>query len=219
MAQNHLFSNSELLKYLRQFSLRESETQKALRDQTNKLEESSWAVVPEQAQFLALLAKIINAKMILEVGTFTGVSSLAMALAIEKDCKIITCDMETKYTDIAQRYWAEAKVDDKIELIIGPALSTLESLLDKYLEKFDLIFIDANKKDYGSYYEFAYQLVRKHGLIIFDNVLWDGKVINPNNNEKSTVAIQRLNSKLLHDDRVSISMLPINDGITIAYKN
>ena len=219
MAQNHLFSNSELLKYLRQFSLRESETQKALRDQTNKLEESSWAVVPEQAQFLALLAKIINAKMILEVGTFTGVSSLAMALAIEKDCQIITCDMETKYTDIAQRYWAEAKVDDKIQLIIGPALNTLESLLDKYLEKFDLIFIDANKKDYVSYYEFGYQLVRKHGLIIFDNVLWDGKVINPNNNEKSTVAIQRLNSKLLHDDRVSISMLPINDGITIAYKN
>ena len=115
--------------------------------------------------------------------------------------------------------YRKAKVDDKIELIIGPALTTLESLLDQYLEKFDLIFIDANKKDYGSYYEFGYQLVRKHGLIIFDNVLWDGKVINPNNNEKSTVAIQRLNSKLLHDDRVSISMLPINDGITIAYKN
>ena len=219
MAQNNLFSNSELLEYLRQFSLRETETQKALRDQTNKLEESSWAVVPEQAQFLALLAKVINAKMILEVGTFTGVSSLAMALAIEKDSKIITCDMETKYTDIAQFYWAEAKVDDKIELIIGPALTTLESLLDQYLEKFDLIFIDANKKDYGSYYEFAYQLVRKHGLIIFDNVLWDGKVINPNNNEKSTLAIQRLNAKLLHDNRVSISMLPINDGITIAFKN
>ena len=219
MAQNHLFSKSELLEYLRQFSLRETEAQKALRDQTNQLEESSWAVVPEQAQFLALLVKIINAKIILEVGTFTGVSSLAMALAIEKDGKIITCDMETKYTDIAQRYWAEAKVDDKIELIIGPALNTLESLLDKYLEQFDLIFIDANKKDYVRYYEFAYQLVRKNGLIIFDNVLWDGKVINPNNDEKSTLAIQDLNAKLLHDERVSISMLPINDGITIAFKN
>ena len=171
MAQNNLISKSELLQYLRQFSLRETETQKALRDQTNQLEESSWAVVPEQAQFLALLVKIINAKMVLEIGTFTGVSSLAMALAMEKDSKIITCDMETKYTDIAERYWAEAKVDDKIELIIGPALNTLKSLLDQYLEKFDLIFIDANKKDYLSYYEFGYQLVRKNGLIIFDNVL------------------------------------------------
>ena len=219
MAQNNLISKSELLQYLRQFSLRETETQKALRDQTNQLEESSWAVVPEQAQFLALLVKIINAKMVLEIGTFTGVSSLAMALAMEKDSKIITCDMETKYTDIAERYWAEAKVDDKIELIIGPALNTLKSLLDQYLEKFDLIFIDANKKDYLSYYEFGYQLVRKNGLIIFDNVLWDGKVITPNNNEKSTLGIKKLNAKLLGDNRVSISMLPINDGITIAFKN
>lgn len=213
-------SNSlDNLRYLRQVSLRETEVQKRLRDETDQLPESGWEVAPEQAQFLALLVEITGATRVLEVGTFTGHSSLAMAMALPADGELITCDMVRDYTNIAEKYWREAGVDDKIELRIAPAKDSLDALIEtKGAGYFDMAFIDANKKDYGGYFERAMVLVRPGGLIALDNMLWSGRVIDQSNAEKSTVAIRALNEKLRDDDRVSVSMLPLDDGLTLAWK-
>jgi len=211
--------NTNLLNYLRKTSLRESDVQKELRKITSKLPEAGWAVSPELGQFLALIVQITGAESILEIGTFTGHSSLAMGLVLPNEGKIITCDMEPKYTEIAQKYWIKAGIEHKIELRHGPALTTLASLLTELdAEYFDLAFIDANKKDYDAYYELTLKLIRPAGLIIIDNVFWGGKILDNGNTEKSTIAIRNLNKKLLADKRISLSMLPISDGITLAWK-
>ena len=209
----------KILSYLRTISLRESPVQKKLRTITNSLPESGWEVAPEQAQFLSLIVEIIGAKKILEIGTFTGTSSLAMGLVLPIDGKIITCDMEPAFTHIAEKYWAKAGIRHKIELRIGNALDTLNTLHHEFSnEYFDMAFIDANKKNYDEYYEITLKLIRVGGVIVIDNVFWQGAVLDKNNNEKSTVAIRNLNAKLLRDERVSISMLPMNDGLTLLCK-
>ena len=211
--------SASLLRYLRKTSLRETDIQNELRQVTDKLPESGWAVSPEQGQFLALLVQITGAKNILELGTFTGTSSLAMGLALPIDGQIVTCDMEPNYTNIARDYWIKAGIEKKIELRLGPAMSTLDDLINEGTEGlFDMSFIDANKKDYDEYYERVLTLIRPGGLIVIDNVFWSGRVIDIKNNEKSTSSIRKLNKKILHDQRVSISMLPFNDGVTLVWK-
>ena len=211
--------SASLLRYLRKTSLRETHIQNELRQVTDKLPESGWEVSPEQGQFLALLVQITGAKNILELGTFTGTSSLAMGLALPIDGQIVTCDMEPNYTNIARNYWIKAGIDKKIELRLGPAMSTLDELIKEGPEDyFDMAFIDANKKDYDHYYERVLTLIRPGGLIVIDNVFWSGRVLDKNNHEKSTISIQKLNKKILHDQRVSVSMLPLNDGVTLIWK-
>ena len=210
--------SASLLSYLRKTSLRETDVQNELRQVTDKLPESGWAVSPEQGQFLALLVQITGAKNILELGTFTGTSSLAMGLALPIDGQIVTCDMEPAYTNIARDYWIKAGIDKKIELRLGPAMSTLDELIKEGPEDyFDMAFIDANKKDYDHYYERVLTLIRPGGLIVIDNVFWSGRILDKNNQEKSTSSIRKLNKKILNDQRVSVSMLPLNDGVTLIW--
>ncbi|MBT7957217.1 MAG: SAM-dependent methyltransferase [Rhodospirillaceae bacterium] len=209
----------ELLAYLRQNSLRESDIQRRLREETDTLDHAGWEVAPEQAQFLGLIVQLMGAKRILELGTFTGHSALAMAMALPDDGELVTCDMVEDYTDIAEHYWREATVDHKITLRLGPAPETVKALLDEgKAEKFDLVFIDANKKDYDTYYEHALQLVRQGGLIAMDNMFWDGRVLDQDDNEKSTVALRALIKKLHDDERITLSILPLDDGLALAIK-
>ena len=211
--------SASLLRYLRETSLRETHIQNELRQVTDKLPESGWEVSPEQGQFLALLVQITGAKNILELGTFTGNSSLAMGLALPIDGQIVTCDMEPNYTNIAREHWIKAGIDKKIELRIGPAISTLDDLIKEGTEDhFDMAFIDANKKDYDGYYERVLTLIRPGGLIVIDNVFWGGRVLDKDNKDKSTSSIRQLNKKMHNDPRVSLSMLPLNDGVTLVWK-
>jgi caffeoyl-CoA O-methyltransferase len=173
----------------------------------------------EQGQFMALLIHLLSARRTLEIGVFTGYSSLAVALALPDDGRIIACDISDEWTSIARRYWREAGVERKIDLRLGPALKTLDDLIAQGQGgRFDFAFIDADKGNYANYYERALVLVRSGGLIAVDNVLWDGKVIDTKVNDPDTRAIRAFNETLHHDERVWLSMLPIRDGLTLACK-
>jgi len=176
-------------------------------------------IAPEQGQFMALLVQLLGATKTLEVGVFTGYSSLCVALALPPNGKIVACDLSEEYTQVARRYWQAAGVADKIELRLAPALETLDDLLaDGQAETFDFAFIDADKINYQEYYERSLQLVRLGGLIAIDNVLWSGRVAEPQFQDKSTLAIRAFNEKLHDDERVSISLVPIADGLTLVLK-
>jgi caffeoyl-CoA O-methyltransferase len=177
-------------------------------------------IAPEQGQFMALLVRLTQAKKALEIGVFTGYSSLSIALALPPDGTLTACDVSEEYTAIARRYWQQAGVNDKISLHIAPALDTLEQLLATgQAETFDFVFIDADKQNYLNYYESSLQLVRRGGLIVIDNVLWDGAVADPQNQEPTTLAIRQLNQKLRDDTRIDLSLVPIADGLTLALKH
>jgi len=174
---------------------------------------------PEQAQFIQLLIQLMGAKKTLEVGTFTGYSALAVALALPEDGQLITCDIDAQVTTIAQEYWQRAGVGNKIKLHLAPALDTLDQLLvNGEAGSFDFVFIDGDKKNYPNYYEKALQLLRTGGLVAIDNVLWSGKVADQDINDDSTCTIRQLNAAIKDDQRVSISMLPLGDGLTLARK-
>ncbi|NQV56842.1 MAG: class I SAM-dependent methyltransferase [Rhodospirillales bacterium] len=208
----------DVLEYLRKVSLREADVLARLRHDTESMNEGGWAAAAEQSQFLGLLAQMLDASRILEVGTFTGYSTLAMAMTLPEDGEIVTCDMVVEYAEVGKPYWQEAGVADRIELKIGPAGETLDALIaERGTNYFDMAFIDANKKDYDTYYEQCLRLVRPGGLIALDNVLWNGRVIDKNDTAKSTIALRTLNEKLLNDQRISLSMLPINDGMTLCW--
>lgn len=212
----HLNLTPPLYDYLLEVSLREHPTLKALRMETQKHPLAIMQIPPEQAQFMQLLIHTIQAKQILELGTFTGYSALAMALALPEDGRLITCDINEAWTSQAHHYWQEAHQDQKIELRLGPALDTLDQLLkDGYQHTFDLIFIDADKTNYVDYYERALQLIQKNGLIVIDNVLWHGKVIDKNETGGQLREIKRLNQLIKDDPRVTASLLPISDGLFI----
>ena len=176
-------------------------------------------VSPEQGQFMAILTKLIGAKKVLEIGVFTGYSSLSVALALPDDGKLIACDVNESWTSIARRYWQQAKVDHKIDLRLAPAVETLAGLVATGEgSTFDMVFIDADKENYAAYYESSLTLLRQGGLMLIDNVLWHGRVVDAADNERSVIAIRQLNAMVRDDDRVDISLVPIGDGITLARK-
>jgi predicted O-methyltransferase YrrM len=209
-----------LYDYLLAVSLREPDILTQLRHETAQLLMDQMQISPEQGQFMALLVKLLGAKKTLEVGVFTGYSSLVTALALPADGKIIACDVSEEFTSIARRYWEKAGIADKIDLRIAPALETLDNLLATWeTESFDFAFIDADKGNYENYYERSLQLIRPGGLIAVDNVLWSGKVADSKVQDNQTKKIRAFNQKLHQDSRVTLSVVPIGDGLTLARKN
>lgn len=210
----------KLYDYLLDHSLREPHILVELRAETTNLRYQIMQISPDQAQFMMLLVKVINAKNILEVGTFTGYSSTAMALALPDDGRIIACDVSKEWTDIAQRYWKKAGVDHKIQLNLRPANDTMKELLvNGKKDTFDLIFIDADKANQDSYYENALLLLKPNGLLLIDNALWFGAVIDSEKDQdEDTRSIRALNEKIKNDPRVDISMIGIGDGLFLVRK-
>lgn len=219
MQKRSLGLDDRLYNYFLSVSLREPEILFHLRQETASHPAAIMQIAPEQGQFLALLVQLLGAVKTLEIGVFTGYSSLSVALALPARGKVIACDVSKEYTTIARRYWQQAGVADKIDLHLAPALETLDRLLASgQSETFDFAFIDADKENYDCYYERSLQLVRPGGLIAIDNVLWGGDVANFQLQNRSTQAIRALNEKLHHDERISLSLLPIADGLTLALK-
>lgn len=209
----------ELHRYLLNHSLREAPVLARLRETTSRLREAGMQIAPEQGQFLQMLVRLTGAKRCLEVGTFTGYSSLAVALALPSDGQIIACDVSVEWTQIARQAWHEAGVDTRIDLRLAPALQTLDELLAQGMGScFDFAFIDADKLNYDLYYERVLSLLRAGGLLAVDNTLWDGAVADPGNTEASTTAIRAFNDLLHRDDRIDLSLVPIGDGLTLARK-
>jgi predicted O-methyltransferase YrrM len=210
---------NELWNYIRQVTLREPPLLQRLREETSRLPQSIMQISPDQGQFMALLVHLLDARRTLEIGVFTGYSSLSVALALPEDGRVIACDINEEWTSIARRYWREAGVEKKIDLRLRPALETLDDLIAAGEGgRFDFAFIDADKSNYTNYFERAMVLVRPGGLIAIDNVLWFGRVIDPTFEDADTRAIRAFNEKLHTDERVWVSMLPVRDGLTLACK-
>ncbi len=219
MSNKTLALDDRLYDYLLSVSLREPDILARLRDETLHRADAEMQIAPEQGQFMALLLKLIGARRSLEVGTFTGYSALVCALALPEDGQLIALDINEETTAIAQRYWAEAGVENRIELRLGPAEDSLRNLIDSGDQgSFDFMFIDADKTGYPTYYEMGLQLLRPGGLVAFDNVLWAGRVADPGAGDDDTQALKALNVQLHADPRVDISMVPIGDGLTLARK-
>jgi len=219
MSRITLDTNDALLEYLRSVSLREPELLTRLREETAALPMARMQISPEQGQFMALLVRLTGARQCLEVGTFTGYSSLVVALALPEDGRLLACDRSREWTSIAQRYWREAGVAERIELRLGLAMESLERLLaDNEAGHFDFVFIDADKTNYRRYCELALELLRPGGLLLVDNVLWGGSVIDPDKQDADTQAIRAFNRWLHSEERVDLSMVPIGDGLTLARK-
>ena len=219
MSSDTIELNQSLREYLINVSVKEPCVLKDLREETLQLDEFQMQISPEQGSFLSFLVKLINAKHTLDIGVFTGYSSLVVALQLPQNGYVTACDTNEEWTEIAQKYWKEAKVEDKIDLHIAPAVETLEKLISNGNEGlYDFSFIDADKINYQHYFEQSLTLVRKGGVIAIDNVLWGGRVLDNSDTEPSTRAIRKFNSKLYKDDRVAISMIPIGDGLTLAQK-
>lgn len=209
-----LSMTQELYNYMLDKSLREHPVLEALRQETSTMELANMQIAPEQGQFMQFLLRLINAKKVLELGTFTGYSALAMALALPDDGQLITCDLSKQWTANAPSYWKKAQQDHKIQLRLGPALNTLHELMQEGFEQqFDFIFIDADKTNYLNYYEMALKLIQPHGIIAIDNIFWDGLVIDPNATGGQVREIRKLNDLIKNDPRVTISLLAIADGL------
>jgi predicted O-methyltransferase YrrM len=220
MAHTHTNLTDDLAAYLRRVSLREPDVLRRLRERTTSVPEARMQITPEQGQFMQLLIQLTGARKTLEIGVFTGYSSLAVALALPPDGKITACDISEEWTSIGKTFWEEAGVADKIDLQIGPAVKTLDRLIAEGRQgSYDFAFIDADKANYDAYYERALVLVRAGGLIAVDNVLWHARVIDPSVNDADTIAIRNINEKICRDTRVSISLVPIGDGLTLARKS
>ena len=200
-------------------SLREPDLMRRLREETAAYPNARMQIAPEQGQFMALLVRLMGARRCLEVGVFTGYSSLAIALALPGDGRIVACDVSEEWTAVARRYWAAAGVEHKIDLRLAPALETLQCLLASGgAGSFDFAFLDADKENYLRYYELALELVRPGGLIVADNTLWSGRLVDAANEEATTVALRRFNVQLHRDERVDLSLVPVGDGLTLARK-
>lgn len=217
MSNGSIGLDEALNEYLVRVGVREHPVLAELRRQTAELPAAQMQIAPEEGALLAILVRLLPARRILEIGTFTGYSSTAMALAQPDGGRITCCDVSREWTDIARRAWADAGVDDRVDLRLGPAVATLDELLGAgEAGSYDLAFIDADKASYDVYYERSLQLVRSGGLIAIDNVLWSGRVADPADDDEDTTAIRDLNAKIAADERVEIVMVPIADGVTLA---
>ena len=197
---------------------RETAVQRRLRAATRRIPSGGMQIGADQAALMQLLVRATGARRCLEIGTFTGYSALAVALALPPGGRIVCCDVSEEWTSIARKYWGLASVSRKIQLKLGPALATLDNLLRTNKGKFDFAFIDADKTNYRNYYERCLKLVRRGGLILIDNTLWYGSVVDKRDRTPDARAIRAFNAKLRRDRRVSISLVPIGDGLTIALK-
>lgn len=219
MSKRPTLIDDRLYEYLLSASLREHPTLRRLRDETARHPRANMQISPDQGQFLQLLVQMIGARKTIEVGVFTGYSSLAVALALPAEGRIVACDINEDYTSLARRAWTEAGVAEKIDLRIAPATETLQGLVaEGRAGTFDFAFIDADKASYDSYCELCIQLLRPGGVLAFDNTLWDGKVADPTVNDDDTRALRALNAKLHRDERVDLAMLTVADGLTLARK-
>ena len=219
MSNRTLSIDDRIYDYLCDVSISEPELLRQLREETALIEYSVMQISPEQGQFMSLLIKLMGATRAIEIGTFTGYSSICIASAMPENGKLVCCDISPQWTDIAEKYWVLAGLENKIDLYIQPAEQTLQVLLDDGAERsFDFIFIDADKQNYIMYYEMALRLLRKGGMIAVDNTLWSGAVADPENTEAGTRAIRRFNEMIKNDDRVSQSLLTICDGLTLILK-
>lgn len=219
MSAKTIFLNQPIYDYLRDVSLRESELMTALRHETAELEMAMMQIAPEQGQFMTLLVQLLSVGKAIEVGTFTGYSALAIAMGLPADGRLIACDISDEWTAIGKRYWRLAGLADKIDLRLAPAIETLDDLLNNaQAGEFDFAFIDADKQNYLNYYERCLQLLCPGGLIVVDNVLWDGSVVDPENQKPDTCAIRDFNLFVKSDQRVDISMIPLGDGLSLIRK-
>jgi caffeoyl-CoA O-methyltransferase len=219
LSSTHQNVKPEVAEYIRKVSLREPDLLRRLREETAPLPLARMQITPEQGQFMQLLVQSVQARNTLEIGVFTGYSALCVALALPPNGRVIACDVSEEWTSIGRRYWQEAGVASKIDLRLAPASQTLKGLLaDGRAGTFDFAFIDADKENYDDYYELSLQLLRPAGLIAIDNVIWSGRVFDPAQRDADTTALRRLNNKLHGDERVTLSMLPIGDGVTLALK-
>jgi len=219
MANKSLGLNDALQTYLLDRSLRETDLLRRLREETAQHPHAEMQIAPEQGQFMAFLVRLMGVRKALEVGVFTGYSSLSVALAMPADGRLVACDVSEEFTTVARRYWAAARVGDKIELRLAPALDSLDALLaEGAAGTFDFAFIDADKGGYDAYYERTLQLLRPGGLILLDNMLRNGRVVDPAPDDLATRAIDALNRKLHQDERIHLSLIPLADGLTMAMK-
>ena len=219
MSSRTIVLNDALYEYLLSVSLREPDVLCRLREETAKMPQHNMQISPEQGQFIALLVELTGARKCLEVGTFTGYSTLSLALALPEDGQIVACDISEEFTSRAKPYWQEAGVAGKIDLRLGPALETLDALIaDGESGAFDFAFIDADKVNYQGYFQRALDLIRRGGLILVDNVLWSGAVVDPARDDEDTEAIRAFNQECAGDPRISLSLVPIGDGLTLARK-
>jgi predicted O-methyltransferase YrrM len=219
MARRTKALSDRVREYIHHVGVRETPVMRQLRAATRKLPMGGMQISPEQGQFMGFLVRVLGAKRYLEVGTFTGYSALAVAMALPKDGQIVCCDVSVEWTDIARRFWGKAGVASQIELRLGPALQTLDGLIENGEGgSFDFAFIDADKSNYDGYYERCVTLLRPGGVIGIDNALWSGRVADPTIKDKDTAAIRKLNKKIHADERVEHSLLPIGDGLMLARK-
>ena len=217
MANRTIGLSDELADYVVEVGTREPDVLARLREETARLPQHDMQIAPEEGAFLALLVELVGARRCIEIGTFTGYSSTAVALALPEDGRIVCCDVSEEWTSLARRYWDEAGVAGKIDLRVAPAAQTLDRLLaDGEQAAYDFAFVDADKSGYDGYYEQLLQLVRPGGLIALDNTLWGGEVLDQDAEDEDTRAIQALNTKLAGDERVTLCLLPVADGVTLA---
>jgi caffeoyl-CoA O-methyltransferase len=214
----HLQLTDQLYRYLLDHAFRDDDLLRALRDETAKMPNAQMQIAPEQGQFMALLARIAGVRKALEIGTFTGYSSLSVARALPADGRLVCCDISREFTDVARRYWDKAGVAGRIELKLGPARETLAALAKTEAGSFDMAFIDADKLNYPHYYEAALVLLRPGGVLLIDNVLWGGDVADPRATDAETVTLRDLNARVKADERVDFCLLPVADGLTVIRK-
>jgi caffeoyl-CoA O-methyltransferase len=219
MSRDSINLSSQLAAYLRRFGTREDADLAALRRETASHRLAEMQISPEQGQLMALLVRMLGARKTLEVGVFTGYSSMVVAKAMGPEGKVVALDVSEEFTAIARRHWAAAGIANRIDLRLRPAAESLEELIAQGAgDSFDFAFIDADKKSYDTYYECALKLVRRGGVIALDNVLWNGQVIDPTDRTADTVAIRAINEKIHGDERVDVAMVPIGDGLTLAFR-
>ncbi len=219
MTTRSSFLSPAVADYLRASVHDEPPLLQELREETQGLEGAGMQIGVDQGRFMQLLVEVLGARRALEIGVYTGYSSLCVALALPSDGYLLACDVSEEWTQIARRYWQRAAVAERIELRLAPALETLDALLaSPDTEAFDLAFIDADKAAYDAYYERCLRLLRPGGLIIFDNALWDGRVADPSAQSEDTLAIRAINAKVLSDSRVRASLIAVGDGLLLACK-